>query len=114
MVAPELPPNALVILGYSNPLAYAAPFFRGDARFVNPASNFIMPGETNRLARHAEELIRGHKGPLYQLQIDPVEPQDPRTLAYFGLVRDDSGCRRVRSSLDNNQLRICPLTRKGS
>jgi hypothetical protein len=114
LVAPELAPNALVIIGYSYPLAYAAPFFRADARFVSPANNFIMPGESHRLAKQADELIRGHRGPLYQLQIDPVLAQDPRTLAYFGLVRDEPGCRRVRSSYDNNQLRICPLRRSGS
>lgn len=110
--APAIAPDALVIMGYSHPMAYAVPFFRGDARFVSPANNLVDLGDRNRLARRAQELIRGHEGPLYLLQHKLVNDHDRKTLRYFGLASDEAACVPVPSSWDNDAMRICPLARE--
>jgi hypothetical protein len=110
--APAIAPNALVIMGYSHPMAYAAPFFRSDARFVSPANNLINLGERNGLARRAEELIRGHAGPMYLLQNKLVNDHDRKTLRYFGLASDEAACTPVHSSWEPVGMRICPLAKE--
>jgi hypothetical protein len=110
--APELPPDALVIVGYRHPLAYAIPFFRPDARFVSPANNFLDVSQRNRLAVRAAELIRTHKGPRFLLEYRERNGHDVRTLAHFGLESVDAACMPVKSSMDVDHMRLCPLTRK--
>jgi hypothetical protein len=110
--APEIAPDALVIMGYRHPMAYAAPFFRPGTRFVSPANNFLDVQQRNLLARRAAELIRGHRGPLYLLAYKELDPFDERTLAHFNLVLDEPGCKMVRSSMDIDYMRICPLRRR--
>jgi hypothetical protein len=109
--APRIQPGALVIVGYAHPMAYAAPFFRADARFVSPANNLIGLGQRNRLARRAEELIRGHSGPLYLLQYKVLNGHDRKTLRYFGLASDEAACVPVPSTWDIDHMRICLLRR---
>ncbi len=109
VTVPPMPPGSLVIVGYRHPLAYVAPWFPRDARFVSPVNNFLDIRQQNRLARRADELIRGHRGPIYMLQYKERTPHDDRTLGHFGLVADDAACRVVRSSIDDDQLRVCPL-----
>jgi len=111
VVVPEVSRDSLVILGYTHPLAYVAPFFPSDARFVSPHNNFIGLGQKNRLARRAEELVRGHRGPLYLLQYEMLRPGDKKTLDYFDLTLDRPACRVVRSSMDTDAMRLCPLRR---
>lgn len=109
VAVPAIPSGSLVILGYRHPLAYAAPFFPTGTRFVSPVNNFIDLGQRNRLARAAEETIRGHRGPRWFLSYKVRTPHDARTLAYFGLTLDEAGCRVVPSSMDEDHLRLCPL-----
>jgi hypothetical protein len=111
---PDIPPGSLVIMGYVQPLAYAAPFFRPETRFVSPTNNLIQLGQHNKLARRAEDLIRRHEGPLYLLQHERLEAQDPVTLRYFGLTLDRPACVPVPSSFDANLMRLCPLKRDSS
>jgi hypothetical protein len=112
--APRLPGGALVIVGYRHPMAYAIPFFGPGARFVSPANNFLAPGQRNRLAEHAAALIRDHPGPRYLLEYKERNAHDERTLQHFGLVAVDSECIPVRSSFDEDHMRICPLRPAGS
>jgi len=114
VVVPPMPPGSLVIVGHRHPLAYAIPWFPRDARFVSPANNFLAIGQGNLLARRADELIRGHRGPIYMLQHEERTAHDERTLAHFGLFADDAACRVVRSSMDEDRLRVCPLRPVGS
>jgi hypothetical protein len=111
---PPMPAGSLVIVGHRHPFAYVIPWFPPDARFVSPANNFLAIGQRNRLAQRADELIRGHRGPLYLLQHKERTAHDERTLSHFGLLADDAGCLTVRSSMDADQLRLCPLRAIGS
>jgi hypothetical protein len=109
---PELEPNALVIMGFSHPMAYNIPFFRSDARFVSPASNFLMPGQKNRLARRIEDVIRTHTGPIYLMEYRARVGQDPATLAHFGLAFAEAPCRPIRSPFSDNYVQVCPVARR--
>ena len=108
---PDLPPGSLVIMGFSHPLAYNIPFFRPDARFVSPASNFLMPGQQNLLARRIEEVIRAHRGPIYLMEYRTRVGQDPLTLAHFGLGFAAAPCLPIRSPLSDNFVQVCPVER---
>lgn len=111
VAAPELPPGSLVIVGHRHPMAYAIPFFRGDARFVSPANNFLAIGQRNRLATGIAEAIRGHRGPMFLMQHSTRTAHDERTLAHFGLVALEA-CLPIRSALDPGAMQLCALSPK--
>jgi hypothetical protein len=111
VTAPSLPPDSLVILGLSHPMAYAIPFFRADARFVNPYSNFLTNSQRNLLRLRIDDVVRDHKGPLFSLDHRLPLPISNSTLASFGLARDEASCEVVRSSLDTDAMRVCRLRR---
>lgn len=109
---PPLPKSSLVILLDSSPMAYVAAFASPDARFVGANNTIIQPGSRTELAKQTETAIRSHAGPLWGLEI----PEDSTgladaTLAYYGLRRGPS-CRQIRSNLDHNAIRLCPLLRE--
>jgi len=110
VAVPEILPRALVIVGPFDPMAYAIPFFRHDARFVSPRNNFLEPGQANLLARRAADLIATHPGPLYCLDMKPFPRVDP-VLAHFGLEREAASCLRIRSYLDDSSLQVCRVAR---
>ncbi|MGZ5651297.1 MAG: hypothetical protein ACXWG8_13290 [Usitatibacter sp.] len=112
VMAPALPPGSLVIIGYSHPMAYAIPFLRPDARFVNPASNFLDDGQANLLRRRIEELVRSHAGPIYSLDHRAPLAKSQSTLVSLGLARDASPCEIVRSNMDTDAMQVCRLRRE--
>lgn len=111
VTAPGLPPDSLVIVGFSHPMAYAIPFFRPDARFVNPASNFLDDGQANLLRRRIEEVVRDHAGPIYSLDHQAPLPKSKSTLESLGLARGASPCEVVRSNMDTDAMQVCRLRR---
>jgi hypothetical protein len=112
-VAPELPPNALVIVGYYNPYSYELPFLRTDARFVSPANNFLLPEQGNLLARRVGEVVRGHAGPIFLLEMKRRLGRDEQTLAFYGLGFAPAPCREIRSPMADNFEQLCALRRLG-
>jgi hypothetical protein len=112
IAAPEIAPGSLVIVGYAHPMAYAAPFFRPDARFVSPQNNFMGLEQKNLLARRAAGIIDSHQGPLYLLEHRTRNGHDRRMLERFALASDEGACVPVPSSFDVNEMRICRLARK--
>ena len=111
---PPLPPGSLVMLLDPAPMAYVAAFAPASARFVGANSNLIQPGRRGRLARQIETAIRGHAGPLWGLEIPADAPGiADATLAYYGLRRGQ-GCMQIRSNLDHDAIRLCPLLREAA
>jgi hypothetical protein len=108
--APRLDDGALVLMAGGAPMAYAAPFFRADARFVSPSNNLLRIGQESRLAHRAEESIRGHRGPLYSLDPAVESPESQSVLRHFGLLRGP--CEPIRSNIDYDALRVCKLLRE--
>jgi hypothetical protein len=111
VTAPELAPNALVILEVFDPMAYVIPLLRADARFVAPFNTLLNPDQQNLLAKRAAQVISAHPGPIYSM--GPAEGAWlDKTLARYALARDKSQCRTVFSNMDSDSLRICPVRRE--
>jgi hypothetical protein len=110
VAVPEILPKSLVLVGPFDPMAYAIPFFRHDARFVSPQNNFLDVHQTNLMAQQIAKLLATHPGPLYCLDVKGFAHTEP-VLAHFGLVRDEKSCLTVRSYLDDNSMQVCRLHR---
>jgi hypothetical protein len=108
---PELPPDSLVILGYTHPYAYLIPYFRADARFVSPANNLLAVNQENLMARRIAEVIRTHPGPIYLVEMKSRNTQDAHTLKHFGLNYTEEPCRTIRSPMADNYEQVCRLVR---
>jgi hypothetical protein len=109
--APELPPDSLVMLGYTHPYAYLIPYFRADARFVSPANNLLTVNQENLMARRIADVIRTHPGPIYLVEMKSRNTQDAHTLAHFGLEYADEPCHTIRSPMADNYEQVCRLER---
>lgn len=108
---PAFPANSLVLLLDPAPMAYVAAFTPAGPRFVGLNSNLVRPGENTALARAAAEAVARHDGPLWGLESPADQPGEAdRALAAYGLVRG-APCAPVRSNLDADAIRACPLLR---
>jgi hypothetical protein len=108
---PDLEPRALVIMGPAEPMSYAIPFARPDARYVFPSSNFLDYNQHNLLARQIREVIGAHRGPIYSMDF---QTQDKMRGLFdsYGLERDLGSCLPIHSYLDTSAMRLCRVHRK--
>jgi hypothetical protein len=111
VAVPDLAPHALVIMGPAEPMAYAIPFVRSDARFVYPWNNFLHYNQHNLLAQRIREVIRDHRGPIYSMDLRGRDELE-ELLGQYGLERDLRSCLPIRSYLDSSWMRICQVHRK--
>jgi hypothetical protein len=111
VAVPDLAPRALVIMGYAEPMSYAIAFTRPDARFVYPWNNFLGYDQHNRLAERARDVIGGHRGPLYSMDVHNAANLKA-LLDQYGLERDERSCLPIRSYLDASAIRLCRVYRK--
>jgi hypothetical protein len=107
---PDIAPRALVILGPYDPMSYAIPFVRPDARFVSPSNNLLQVSQENLLARKIAGIIATHEGPLYSLDLHDFDRMG-EVLTHFGLARIRESCLKIRSYLDNDNMQVCRLER---
>ena len=105
---PVFAPGSLVLLLDPSPMAYVAAFVPASVRFVGADNNLVQPGGTGRLARAVAAAIRDQRGPIWGLEEDRAIADT--TLRAYGLARGP-GCVRVRSNLDGDAIRACPLVR---
>jgi len=110
VAVPPVAPNALVIMGPVEPMAYVIPFMPRDARFVSPNNNFLHVGQGNLLQRRIGDIIAKHSGPIYFLDVRTPEHAET-ALQHYGLVRDKASCQPIRSNLDDNAMRLCRVER---
>jgi hypothetical protein len=109
---PDIAPKSLVIMGSSQPMAYIIAFLPPDARFVSPRNNFLDFTQANLLERRIADIIRLHAGPMYSLDYRGDDHARP-VLTHYGLARDMSSCKPIRSNLDFDMLRLCRVERLG-
>ena len=112
VAVPDIAPNSLVIMGSSEPMAYIIAFLPPEARFVSPNNNFLDITQANLLERRIAGIIGQHPGPMYSLDYRDQDGVRP-LLAHYGLARDMSSCRSIRSNLDFDMLRLCRVERLG-
>jgi hypothetical protein len=110
VAVPPVAPNALVVIGPVEPMAYVIAFMPRDARFVSPNNNFLNVGQGNLLQRRIGDIIAKHAGPIYFLEFHTPEHVET-ALQHYGLVRDKASCQPIRSNLDDNAMRLCRVER---
>lgn len=108
---PDIAPRALVIMGPYDPMAYAIPLVRPDARFVSPHNNFLVYSQQNLLVKKIDGIIATHPGPIYSLDLKGLDRMQD-ILDHYGLQRETGTCVPVRSYLDFSLMQFCRLGRK--
>jgi hypothetical protein len=99
--APPLPPDTMVILVDSAPVAHVIPFMGADTVWVSVNSNFLRPGLTNLMFKRARDAIFAHdKGRLMVLKTGVESDATVSSiLGAFDLAADNGDCKTVRSNL---------------
>ncbi len=108
VLLPPLPADAMVLLLTSDPMAYVAAYAAPSVRFVGIENNLIHPGNGSLLERRIEQAVRGHRGPLYGLEVPDAGGPADAALRHYGLRRR-LPCAAVRTNLEQDGLRICAL-----
>jgi hypothetical protein len=108
---PDLAPRSLVIMGPAEPMSYAIPFTRPDARYVFPSNNFLDYNQHNLLAQRIREVIGAHRGPIYSMDFQ-TQDKMKGLLDSYGLERDLGSCLPIHSYLDPSAMRLCRVYRK--
>ncbi|HLX25233.1 MAG TPA: hypothetical protein VKR38_17925 [Usitatibacter sp.] len=108
---PDIAPRALVIMGPYDPMAYAIPLVRPDARFVSPHNNFLHYSQKNLLVKQIDGLIATHPGPIYSMDLQGLDRMQDM-LDHYGLERETGTCVPVRSYLDFSLMQLCRLGRR--
>lgn len=104
-------PGSLVLLLDPAPMAYVAAFSPAGVRFAGANNNLIHPGADTALNRAIIAAIAHQRGPLWGLESPADQPsQADRSLHAYRLTRIHP-CLAIRSNLDANALRACPLRR---
>lgn len=92
------PPTLYLMMSW-RPTSYAIPAFREDDVFVRLGGN--MPLEPDApLGRLALERIRGHRGPVRTLAMEPLDAGELGRLERFGGALVPASCSRFRSRMD--------------
>jgi hypothetical protein len=101
----------MVVLLDSTPMSFLAVFAPAKVRFVGANNNIVQPGGRMRLAQQVEDAIRSHPGPLFGLEGPADDPgRADATLHYYRLRRAEA-CTPIRSNLNGEATKFCPLTR---
>ena len=108
---PKLPPRSLVVMLDGAPMGYVAAFAPRDVRFLGANNNLLHPGAPGRLEAEVTRAIRTHAGPLWGLYSARHRRGPVRAALGAYRLAFAGRCRKVRSNLDANALRICPLRR---
>ena len=107
---PPLPPEAMVLLLTPDPMAYVAAFAPRTLRFVGVDNNLVHPGQDSALEHRIEQAVRQHPGPLFGLEVPAAKDPAESVLGFYGLHRAGP-CQPVRTTLEQDGLRICRLAR---
>jgi hypothetical protein len=92
------PPTLYLMMSW-RPTAYAIPAFRDDDVFVRLGGN--MPLEPDApLGKLALERIRGHRGPVRTLAMEPLDAVELGRLQRFGVALVPATCSTFRSRMD--------------
>ncbi len=108
VLPPPLPADAMVLLLTGDPMAYVAAYAAPSVRFVGIENNLIHPGDGSLLEQRIEQAVRGHRGPLYGLEVPDAGGPADAALRHYGLRRR-LHCAAVRTNLEQDGLRICAL-----
>jgi len=107
---PPVEQGALVLITTGEGVSYFLPFLPPESRFVAGRNTAILdPSAATLLADRVREVVREHRGPLYQLTYPLTEGTD--VLALHGLARWTASCAVVVTNMPTSPLELCRLVR---
>ena len=110
VLLPFLPPGTMVLLLTDDPMAYVAAFADPRVRFVGVNNNLLRFGPDSAIARRVQAAVRTQDGPIWGLEVPGTPDPAASVLAGYGLHRQQP-CVPVRTNLESDGLRLCPLSR---
>jgi hypothetical protein len=109
------PDHTVVLITGLSPLAYIIPFFPAPVRFLRIQSYFTGPSATpNGFDRRMQELVAGHRGPLYVLFNYHEIQATIQALHAYGLGLDSGDCRGLKPHVEahlDSPLYFCAVQR---
>jgi hypothetical protein len=111
------PAHTMILLTETAPLAYLIPSFPPEIPFLRIQGWLIgSKDRTSGFGREMHDRVAQHRGPLYLLYWAREREPALRSLADYGLVMDDAGCRVINTNISalmdqNLPWQLCPLTR---
>lgn len=108
--ARALPPDSLVLLLDSAPLAYLAAFEPDSVRFFGTSNNLTQPEQDGLMQQRIRAAIAAQRVHLYGVDTPEIDKHAAdRTLAAYGLHR--AGCDEVTGGIVSTATRLCALAR---
>ena len=112
------PDHTIVLMTGVSPMAYVIPFFPTPVRFLRIQSYFTGPSATpNGFDLRMQELVAGHRGPLFVLFNYQEIQATIVALQAYGLGIDSGDCRRLRPHIEehlDSPLYFCAVGRLDS
>jgi len=105
---PMIEPDALVLITTGEAVSYFIPFLPPTSRYVGALNTLVVPGQRSRLADTVRDIVRDHRGPLYQLTYPLTEGKE--ALAEHGLART-TACAVIVTNMPTSPLEVCLLVR---
>lgn len=105
---PRVEDNAMVLITSGEAVSYLIPLLPDVSRYVAAMNTSVHPGQRTRLADTVREIVREHRGPLYQLTYPLTE--GAHLLPAFGLARTNQ-CAVVVTNMPTSPLELCRLVR---
>jgi hypothetical protein len=106
---PAIAPDTLVIIIGVDPVAYLAPFFDRQVRWVGVENSFLNLDKRNLLMQRVQDLIQEHRGPLLMLQAGARDEDVEAALSRFSLARGPGECESIWSNFREGHYSMCPL-----
>jgi hypothetical protein len=109
--------RAMVLMAGLEPTSFVVPAFPTAPRYIRVHSNFTGP-VTGGLGKpgfgindQMRAVVEGHGGPFYVLFQLARDTSPEQSLATFGLAFERAACAHVTTSLEDDPIVLCPVSR---
>ena len=106
---PIVEPDGLVLITTGEAVSYYIPMLPASSRYVGVLNTLVKPDQVSGLAQKARELVRDHKGYVYQMTHPLTAGEE--VLGPLGLERT-SACAIVVTNMPVSPIEFCLLVRK--
>ena len=106
---PIVEPDGLVLITTGEAVSYYIPMLPASSRYVGVLNTLVKPDQASGLAQKARELVRDHKGYVYQMTHPLTAGEE--VLGPLGLERT-SACAIVVTNMPVSPIEFCLLVRK--
>lgn len=104
--------RAMVLMAGLEPTSFVVPAFPTAPRYIRVHSNFTGPGKAGfGINDQMRAVVEGHGGPFYVLFQLARDTSPEQSLATFGLAFERAACAHVTTSLEDDPIVLCPVSR---